>query len=61
MTIQFLRLPTVQARTGLSKSELYRRMRAGTFPRTVPLGARAVAWRSDEVHDWMTRIQDARR
>lgn len=43
-------LPSI---TGLSRSELYRRIDAGRFPRPVPLGIRAVAWRSAEVLRWL--------
>ena len=34
-----LRLPTVKARTGLSRSTIYHRVSCGTFPAPVPLGA----------------------
>ena len=37
-----LRLPTVKARTGLSRSTIYHRVSCGTFPAPVPLGGRAV-------------------
>ena len=37
-----LRLPTVKARTGLSRSTIYLRVSRGTFPAPVPLGA--VPW-----------------
>lgn len=47
-----LRLPQVQARTGLSRSELYRRIAAGTFPAPVKLGERASAWPEHEIAAW---------
>ena len=37
-----LRLPTVKARTGLSRSTIYLRISRGTFPAPVSLGGRAV-------------------
>ncbi|WP_232348237.1 helix-turn-helix transcriptional regulator [Burkholderia pseudomallei] len=40
-----LRFAEVRARIGVSKTEIYRRIAAGTFPAGVRLGARAVAWR----------------
>lgn len=43
-TEALLRLPEVKRLTGLSRTEIYRRMRAGEFPNSVALGARAVAW-----------------
>ena len=47
-----LRLPQVKTRTGLSRSELYRRMATGDFPRPVKLGERASAWPESEVSAW---------
>lgn len=48
-----LRLPSVQAQSALSKSEIYRRIKAGNFPKPVKLGARAVAWRYIDVEAWI--------
>lgn len=50
---RFLRLPDVKRRTGLSKSTLYDRIRAGTFPKPVPLGGSLSAWVESEVEEWM--------
>jgi prophage regulatory protein len=47
------RLPQVKARTGLSRSELYRRIAAGDFPQPVKLGERASAWNASEVDRWI--------
>ena len=44
------RLTKVCARTGLSRSEIYRRIAAGEFPKPVKIGRRASAWDSREVH-----------
>ena len=49
-----LRLPTVKARTGLSRSTIYLRISRGTFPAPVSLGGRAVGWIEAEVHAWLT-------
>lgn len=49
-----LRLPQVKARTGLSRSELYRRIAIGTFPAPIKIGARASAWSSTEIECWIT-------
>ena len=48
-----LRLPQVKARTGLSRSELYRRIAAGSFPSPIKIGARASAWSSVEIERWI--------
>lgn len=56
-----LRLPTVIARTGMSRSEIYRREALGEFPRRVNLGARSVGWLSSEIQEWIeSRIRESR-
>lgn len=52
-TTKLLRLPSVKERTGLSRSEIYRRMGARTFPRAVKLGSRAVAWVEEDIDLWI--------
>lgn len=52
-TPRLLRLPEVRSRTGLSASAIYLLMQRGTFPRPVQLTARAVAWVSDDVDNWI--------
>ena len=49
MEQHILRLPTVKAITGLSRSTIYLRMSEGSFPRQVNLGSRAVGWISSEI------------
>lgn len=48
-----LRLPEVKARTGLSRSEIYRRIAIGTFPAPIKIGRRASAWSSIEIDRWI--------
>jgi prophage regulatory protein len=56
MTKAILRLPAVQARTGLSRSTIYLHVNQGTFPQPVSiLGARAVGWVSTEIDEWLER------
>ena len=50
---RILRLPDVLARTGLSRSTIYVRVANGTFPKPVPLGARAVGWIESDVDEWI--------
>lgn len=52
-TYTLLRLPQVKKCTGLSRSEIYRRVSAGTFPKPVKLGERANAWPSHEITAWI--------
>lgn len=55
-SIQLWRLPRVMAETGLSKSEIYRRLKAGTFVKKVALGSRSVAWDSTAVQAWIKSV-----
>ncbi len=50
---RLLRRREVESRTGLSRSSIYARMALGTFPASIDLGGRAVAWREDEVDEWI--------
>lgn len=52
-TARLLRLPDVEAATGMRRSTVYDAVRAGKFPRPVPLGSRTVAWPEAEVAAWI--------
>lgn len=54
--VSLWRLPTVETQTGLSKSEIYRRIKLGTFPKPLQLGTRAVAWPSTAIQNWMNGL-----
>lgn len=54
------KLVQVSRRTGLSRSEIYRRVRAGHFPQPVRIGVRALAWSSSEVDGWIETIVQKR-
>lgn len=49
----FIKLKAVVERTGLSKSVIYVRIAAGTFPRAVSLGAATVRWVDTEIDKWI--------
>ena len=49
-----LRRKQVEARTGLSRSTIYTRIKAGTFPAPVSLGPRAVGWIENDVQRWLS-------
>ena len=54
MANEILRLPEVTARTGLSRSSIYLRIKNDSqFPKPVSLGARAVGFYSSEVQNWI--------
>lgn len=48
----FIKLPKVRSRTGLSATEIYRRIARGAFPKQVQLGAKSVAWVEEEIEAW---------
>ena len=49
MVQRLLRLPTVKAETGASRSTIYLRIQQGLWPKPVKLGPRSVAWPASEV------------
>lgn len=53
--IVILRLPEVCRRVGLTENPIYARIRAGTFPKPIPLGpnSRAVGWVESEIDTWL--------
>lgn len=58
-------LAEVKSRVGLSRSSIYARIKAGTFPAPVPLGeypTRAIRWLESEVQQWIEdTVSNARR
>jgi prophage regulatory protein len=51
---KLLRLPEVKSITGLSKSTIYARISAGTFPTQIQLGPRLVVWVEADIQKWIT-------
>ena len=56
---QMLSRREVERLTGLSRSTLYRHMRAGLFPEPLKVGPRAVRWPAAEVTDWLLKCERA--
>ena len=56
---KLLRLPEVEALTGLKKTSLYNGCHAGTFPKPIRLSARAIAWRESDLAAWQSQRQQA--
>lgn len=58
---RFIKRQAVEEITGLSCSEIYRRIAAGTFPAQVILGPKSVVWIESEVMDWCdARVAESR-
>ena len=54
----FLRQRQVLAFVPISKSTLWRQVRARSFPSPVKLSARVTAWRAEDVRRWITEHGD---
>lgn len=61
--LTILRRKQVEARTGLSRSSIYARLRQNpkrpgdydpTFPQPISIGAKAVGWIESEIDAWLT-------
>ena len=52
-TERLLRLSEVLTRTGLARTTIYRKMRDGSFPEPLKIGARAVRWPESEITAWL--------
>ncbi len=50
---RIIRMKTVLARTGLSRTTLYRKMSEGTFPRQVKISVHGAGWRESAVNRWI--------
>ena len=56
-----LRLPEVEARTGLFSSTIYEMIPRNEFPAPFSIGARAVGWLDSEITNWILERAAARR
>lgn len=69
--LSILRRKDVEARTGLSRSTIYAKLRNNpkrpsdydpTFPRPISVGAKAVGWLSHEIDAWLNaQIEKSRK
>lgn len=51
---RIIRLKTVLARTGLSRSTIYRKIREGTFPAQIRISINGAGWHESEIDRWVT-------
>lgn len=54
--LNILRFPEVVRKTGISRTGVYEKIRAGTFPEPILLGARAVGFVESEVDDFIESL-----
>jgi prophage regulatory protein len=50
---RIVRIRTVLARTGLTRSTLYRKIKEGTFPKQVRISIHGAGWRESAVNQWI--------
>ncbi|WP_395331949.1 AlpA family phage regulatory protein [Novosphingobium sp. BL-8H] len=50
---RILRLSAVLDQTGLTRSTLYRKIQAGTFPRQLRIAERCTGWRQSAIIEWL--------
>lgn len=50
---KIIRLQTVLARTGLSRSTLYRKIAEGTFPAQLKISIHGAGWHESAVQRWI--------
>lgn len=57
-----IRLPEALARTGISRSSVYTFIKAGSFPKPVSLGVRAIGFLAADIDAWIeTRVKASRK
>lgn len=57
---RILRLPEVMDRVGLRRASIYQHIAAGSFPKQITLGVRAVGWLESEIDAWLAVRINAR-
>lgn len=50
---QLLGIKDVVSRTTLSRSTIYNKMKAGTFPRSRRISNQSIAWLESEIDEWI--------
>ena len=60
MAKRLINLSDVIYSTGLSKTNIYRKINSGEFPKPVPLGAQKIAFLESEIEDWISARLKAR-
>jgi prophage regulatory protein len=51
--MRVLRLKAVKEKTGKGHTKIYEEIKAGTFPRPIKIGTRAVGWLEHEIDEYI--------
>lgn len=52
-SINILRIDGASRKTGLSKSSIWKGVKAKTFPAPLELGPKARGWRESDIEEWL--------
>ena len=59
---KLMRMPSVIETTGKGRTTIYEEIKLGTFPPSIPIGNRSVAWDSYAIAKWIEeKIKNAKR
>uniref|UniRef100_Q07SV2 Phage transcriptional regulator, AlpA n=1 Tax=Rhodopseudomonas palustris (strain BisA53) TaxID=316055 RepID=Q07SV2_RHOP5 len=50
---RIIRMKTVLARSGLSRSTIYRKIAEGTFPAQIRISVNGAGWHESEINRWI--------
>ncbi|WP_426537224.1 helix-turn-helix transcriptional regulator [Bradyrhizobium sp. McL0615] len=50
---RIIRLKTVLARSGLSRSTIYRKIAEGTFPPQIKISVNGIGWHESDIDRWV--------
>ena len=50
---RIIRFNTVRARTGLTRSTIYRKIAEGTFPAQLKISTNGAGWRESDINRWI--------
>ena len=50
---RIIRFNTIRARTGLSRSTIYRKIAEGTFPAQLKISTNGAGWRESDINRWI--------
>jgi prophage regulatory protein len=53
---RIIRLKTVLARTGLSRSTIYRKIAEGTFPPQIRISVNGAGWKESDINRWVADL-----
>jgi len=58
MTDRIIRVPECLKMTGLSETTLYRKEKAGEFPKRLKISKYSVGWKEGDVQKWIESLHD---